>query len=71
MQNATRNSQLETDFGGQKVAIPRPRVRRRQGEEVELKSYAGLQHGGRRQRAVPDGRHAMRSGLTSDCRARE
>ena len=40
---------------GQKVSIPRPRVRRREGEEVALDSYAGLQHEGRRQRAVQEG----------------
>jgi diketogulonate reductase-like aldo/keto reductase len=35
-------------FAGQKVAVQRPRVRTRQGEEVQLDSYARLQHGGRR-----------------------
>lgn len=39
-------------FGGQKVAVERPRVRTREGQEVELDSYARLQHDGRRQRAV-------------------
>ena len=42
-------------FGGQKVAVKRPRVRTRQGEEVPLESYARLQHDGRRQRAVREG----------------
>lgn len=49
-------------FGGQKVAIPRPRVRTREGEEVELDSYARLQHDGRRQRAVREG---IVAGLTT------
>jgi transposase-like protein len=49
-------------FGGQKVAIPRPRVRTREGEEVALDSYARLQHDGRRQRAVREG---IVSGLTT------
>jgi transposase-like protein len=49
-------------FGGQKVAIERPRVRTRQGQEVELDSYARLQHDGRRQRAVREG---IVAGLTS------
>ena len=49
-------------FGGQKVAIPRPRVRTREGEEVLLDSYARLQHDGRRQRAVREG---IVSGLTT------
>lgn len=42
-------------FGGQKVAVQRPRVRTREGEEVALDSYARLQHDGRRQRAVREG----------------
>src|ERR1700676_3467501 len=42
-------------FAGQKVAVERPRVRTRQGEEVQLDSYARLQHDGRRQRAVQEG----------------
>jgi putative transposase len=49
-------------FGGQKVSIPRPRVRTREGKEVALDSYARLQHDGRRQRAV---REAMVAGLTT------
>jgi transposase-like protein len=49
-------------FGGQKVAVERPRVRTREGEEVELDSYARLQHDGRRQRAVREG---IVAGLTS------
>jgi hypothetical protein len=49
-------------FGGQKVAIPRPRVRTREGEEVALDSYARLQHDGRRQRAVREG---ILAGLTT------
>ena len=49
-------------FAGQKVAVDRPRVRTRQGEEVPLDSYARLQHDGRRQRAVREG---IVAGLTS------
>ena len=49
-------------FAGQKVAVQRPRVRTRQGEEVQLDSYARLQHDGRRQRAVREG---IVAGLTS------
>jgi len=42
-------------FCGQKVPVRRPRVRTREGREVELDSYARLQHDGRRQRAVREG----------------
>lgn len=49
-------------FGGRKVAIERPRVRTRKGQEVELDSYTRLQHDGRRQRAVREG---IVAGLTS------
>ena len=49
-------------FSEQKVAVTRPRVRTREGEEVELDSYARLQHDGRRQRAVREG---IVAGLTS------
>ncbi len=42
-------------FSGQKVAVERPRVRTREGQEVMLDSYARLQHDGRRQRAVREG----------------
>ena len=49
-------------FAGQKVAVERPRVRTRQGEEVLLDSYVRLQHDGRRQRAVREG---IVAGLTS------
>jgi hypothetical protein len=49
-------------FGGQKVAVERPRVRTREGVELELSSYARLQHDGRRQRAVREG---IVAGLTS------
>ena len=49
-------------FGGQKVAVERPRVRTREGQEVELDSYARLQHDGRRQRAVREG---LLAGLTT------
>jgi len=40
------------NFCGQKVRVRRPRVRTREGQEVELESYARMQHDGRRQRAV-------------------
>jgi transposase-like protein len=49
-------------FGGQKVTVERPRVRTREGQEVELASYVRLQHDGRRQRAVREG---IVAGLTS------
>ncbi len=49
-------------FGGRKVAVERPRVRTREGQEVELDSYARLQHDGRRQRTVREG---IVAGLTS------
>jgi transposase-like protein len=49
-------------FAGQKVAVHRPRVRTREGQEVELESYTRLQHDGRRQRAVREG---IVAGLTS------
>jgi len=42
-------------FSGQKVAVTRPRVRTREGQEVELENYARLQHDGGRQRAVRRG----------------
>jgi transposase-like protein len=43
------------NFCGQKVSIRRPRVRTREGQEVELDSYARMQDDGRRQRAVREG----------------
>jgi putative transposase len=49
-------------FGGQKVSVHRPRVRTREGQEVELETYSRLQHDGRRQRAVREG---IVAGLTS------
>ena len=49
-------------FAGQKVAVERPRVRARKGQEVALDSYTRLQHDGRRQRAVREG---IVAGLTS------
>ncbi len=42
-------------FGGEKVAVERPRVRTRAGQEVPLQNYQRLQHDGRRQRAVREG----------------
>ncbi len=41
-------------FGGQKVALERPRARTRQGQEIELESYQKLQQDGRMQRAVAE-----------------
>jgi transposase-like protein len=41
-------------FAGQKVALARPRVRTRAGEEVELENYRRLQQNGRLQRAVAE-----------------
>ncbi len=41
-------------FGGQKIAIERPRVRTRAGEEVALENYRRLQQDGRMQRAVAE-----------------
>jgi putative transposase len=49
-------------FAGQKVSVHRPRVRTREGQEVELETYSRLQHDGRRQRAVREG---IVAGLTS------
>src|SRR6266849_9267340 len=42
-------------FAGQKVAVERPRVRTRDGQEVVLDNYTRLQHDGRRQRTVREG----------------
>lgn len=39
-------------FGGQKIPLDRPRVRKRGGGEVELETYRKLQQDGRMQRAV-------------------
>lgn len=41
-------------YGGQKIPLRRPRVRTRDGEEVELDSYGKLQQDGRMQRAVAE-----------------
>ncbi len=41
-------------FGGQKIPLHRPRVRTRQGKEVELESYRRLQQDGRMQCAVAE-----------------
>jgi putative transposase len=41
-------------FGGQKIPLERPRVRTREGAEVELESYGKLQQDGRMQRAVAE-----------------
>ena len=42
-------------FAGQKVPLERPRVRTREGQEVELESYGQLQQDGKLQRAVREG----------------
>lgn len=42
-------------FSGQKVSLPRPRVRTREGEEVPLEKYRLLQQDGPRQRRVREG----------------
>ena len=42
-------------FAGQKVSLERPRVRTREGQEVELESYRQLQQDGKLQRAVREG----------------
>ena len=49
-------------FGGQKVQLERPRVRTREGEEVELDSYERLQQDGKLQRTVREG---MVAGLST------
>ena len=41
-------------FGGQKIPLERPRVRTREGAEVELESYGQLQQDGKLQRAVQE-----------------
>jgi hypothetical protein len=48
-------------FGGQKIPLERPRVRTREGQEVELESYGQLQQNGKLQRAV---RERMVAGLS-------
>ena len=42
-------------FGGKKIPLERPRVRTREGQEVELESYGQLQQDGKMQRAVREG----------------
>ena len=42
-------------FAGQKIPLERPRVRTREGQEVELESYRQLQQDGKLQRAVREG----------------
>jgi putative transposase len=42
-------------FAGQKVPLERPRVRTREGQEVELESSRQLQQDGKLQRAVREG----------------
>jgi len=39
-------------FAGLKISLERPRVRTREGQEVELESYGQLQQDGKLQRAV-------------------
>ena len=45
-------------FAGQKIPLERPRVRTREGQEVELESYGQLQQDGKLQRAVGERRVA-------------
>jgi transposase-like protein len=49
-------------FAGQKIPLERPRVRTREGQEVELESYGQLQQDGKLQRAV---RERMVAGLST------
>jgi putative transposase len=42
-------------FSGRKVPVERPRVRTREGQEVQLESYGQLQQDGKWQRAVREG----------------
>jgi putative transposase len=49
-------------FGGQRIPLERPRVRTREGQEVELESYSQLQQDGKLQRAV---RERMVAGLST------
>ncbi|HEX2698495.1 MAG TPA: IS256 family transposase [Anaerolineales bacterium] len=49
-------------FAGQKVPLERPRVRTREGQEVELESYGQLQQDGKLQRSVREG---MVAGLST------
>ena len=42
-------------FAGQKIPLERPRVRTREGQEMELESYSRLQQDGKLQRAVREG----------------
>ena len=49
-------------FGGQKIPLERPRVRTREGQEVELESYGQLQQNGKLQRTV---RERLVAGLST------
>src|SRR5580704_8424087 len=49
-------------FAGQKIPLERPRVRTREGQEVELESYGQLQQDGKLQRAV---RERLVAGLST------
>src|SRR5690242_1506065 len=49
-------------FAGQKIPLERPRIRTREGQEVELESYGQLQQDGKLQRAV---RERMVAGLST------
>ena len=49
-------------FAGQKIPLERPRVRTREGQEVELESYGQLQQDGKLQPAV---RERMVAGLST------
>ena len=49
-------------FAGQKIPMERPRIRTREGQEVELESYGQLQQDGKLQRAV---RERLVAGLST------
>jgi putative transposase len=53
-------------FAGQKIPLERPRVRTREGQEVELESYGQLQQDGKLQRAM---RERMVAGLSTPSRS--
>jgi len=51
---AGESSRVMWFFAGQKIPLERPRVRTREGQEVELESYGQLQQDGKLQRAVQE-----------------
>jgi putative transposase len=55
-------------FAGQKTPLERPRVRTREGQEVELESYGQLQQDGKlRERLVAETAHAELSASRGEC----